>query len=41
MKRLLTTWLWLYNTWWLWGILGWAIVIAHYPMENVLPVYAE
>ncbi|WP_281256718.1 hypothetical protein [Actibacterium ureilyticum] len=41
MNKIRSAWLRLYNTWWLWGVLGWYIVITHYPMENVLPVYAE
>jgi hypothetical protein len=26
---------------WLWGVLGWTLVLLDYPYGNVLPVYAE
>lgn len=26
---------------WIWGIIGWALVIMDYPYGNILPVYAE
>ncbi len=31
----------LYESWWIWGILGWTLVALNYPFADVLPVYAE
>lgn len=29
------------QSWWVIGAIGWAIVVANYPIDAVLPTYAE
>lgn len=41
LARLYTIALMLISNPWIWGLLGWALVILDYPYGNVLPVYAE
>jgi hypothetical protein len=29
------------TSWWLIGLIGWTIVVCNYPIDQVLPTYAE
>jgi len=29
-----------FSSWWVFGLIGWGLLISHYPFDTVLPRYA-